>query len=278
LSPAAVSSDWVSLERNTVLFRDPSNKQRRFIPLLLSDCDLPDALRRYRYIDFRTRSLTAFGQLLAAVRENSVGPESARARTSTEMREEVAGLVRSRKNEWKRLRADFEDAARAYHDIEMKVFFTTNEKPSSTEQFREPNHVISLWQFFGVYPGADTRERIRHMKLTKFGITDAELNAFGIITGEQTNLFCKMASRAGSLLPDDINITLIRELSKRIEDKAKPGKPIFVTNGNALAKWLNLVLIITSTWHPDRFKEFLLQVDPFTASLAVFDFFPLDEI
>jgi hypothetical protein len=38
LSPAALDSDWVGLERSTVLFRDPANAGRRFIPLLLADC------------------------------------------------------------------------------------------------------------------------------------------------------------------------------------------------------------------------------------------------
>ena len=46
LSPAALGSEWVTLERSTVLFRDPTNKGRRFVPLLLADCTLPDALRR----------------------------------------------------------------------------------------------------------------------------------------------------------------------------------------------------------------------------------------
>ncbi len=32
------------LERSTVLFRDPANAGRRFIPLLLADCKLPDTL------------------------------------------------------------------------------------------------------------------------------------------------------------------------------------------------------------------------------------------
>ena len=39
LSPAALGSDWVGLEGSTVLFRDPANACRRFIPLLLADCD-----------------------------------------------------------------------------------------------------------------------------------------------------------------------------------------------------------------------------------------------
>ncbi|MBI2929375.1 MAG: toll/interleukin-1 receptor domain-containing protein [Verrucomicrobia bacterium] len=46
LSPAALGSDWVGLERSTVLFRDPANAGRRFIPLLLADCKLPDTLQR----------------------------------------------------------------------------------------------------------------------------------------------------------------------------------------------------------------------------------------
>ena len=36
LPPAALGSDWVPLERSTVLFRDPANAGRRFIPLLLA--------------------------------------------------------------------------------------------------------------------------------------------------------------------------------------------------------------------------------------------------
>jgi hypothetical protein len=74
LSPAALGSDWVSLERSTVLFRDPTNAGRRFIPLLLADCELPDALRRYKYVDYRRRTKEAFAELLAACRP---GMESA---------------------------------------------------------------------------------------------------------------------------------------------------------------------------------------------------------
>ena len=68
LSPAALGSDWVTLERSTVLFRDPSNAGRRFIPLLLADCELPDALRRYKYVDYRRKTKAAFEELLAACR------------------------------------------------------------------------------------------------------------------------------------------------------------------------------------------------------------------
>jgi hypothetical protein len=71
LSPAALGSEWVALERSTVLFRDPTNAGRRFIPLLLANCDLPDALRRYKYVDYRRNTKVAFEELLAACRSET---------------------------------------------------------------------------------------------------------------------------------------------------------------------------------------------------------------
>ncbi|MFL6263862.1 MAG: TIR domain-containing protein [Thermoanaerobaculia bacterium] len=66
LSPTALGSEWVTIERSTVIFRDPTNAGRRFIPLLLADCELPDALRRYKYVDYRQETKAAFEELLAA--------------------------------------------------------------------------------------------------------------------------------------------------------------------------------------------------------------------
>ncbi len=74
MSPAAFGSDWVGLERNTVLFRDPTNEDRRFIPLLLADCEVPDTLRRYKYVDYRDESEQAFEELLAACRAEAEAP------------------------------------------------------------------------------------------------------------------------------------------------------------------------------------------------------------
>lgn len=66
LSPAALGSDWVGLERSTVLFRDPTNAGRRFIPLLLADCKLPHTLRRYKYLDYRDEPDSVIHELLLA--------------------------------------------------------------------------------------------------------------------------------------------------------------------------------------------------------------------
>lgn len=66
MSPAAFGSDWVGLERSTVVFRDPANRDRRFIPVLLSDCNIPDTLRRYSYVDWRAADESQLERLLNA--------------------------------------------------------------------------------------------------------------------------------------------------------------------------------------------------------------------
>ena len=44
LSAHAFGSDWTQLESGTFRFRDPLNKERRFLPLRLDDCEI-DATR-----------------------------------------------------------------------------------------------------------------------------------------------------------------------------------------------------------------------------------------
>ena len=78
LSPAALGSEWVTLERSTVLFRDPNHASRRFVPLLLADCILPETLRRYKYVDFRQETQAALDELLAACRSEAAPPAAQR--------------------------------------------------------------------------------------------------------------------------------------------------------------------------------------------------------
>lgn len=89
MSPAAFSSEWVSLERSTVLFRDPNNKSRRFIPLLLADCEIPDTLRRYKYVDLRRQSEAAYNELLAACRPGGAPPAAAAAEPPPKRRPKI---------------------------------------------------------------------------------------------------------------------------------------------------------------------------------------------
>lgn len=67
LSPAGLKSDWALLERSIALFRDPSNKRRRLLPVLLAPCTIPPSLQIYRYVDFRGSSRAAYAQLWSAL-------------------------------------------------------------------------------------------------------------------------------------------------------------------------------------------------------------------
>ena len=66
MSSASMASDWVLLERNTTMFRDPANKDRRFIPVIIDDClDLvPDTIKRLKYIDLRHPTRKTYEELV----------------------------------------------------------------------------------------------------------------------------------------------------------------------------------------------------------------------
>ncbi len=75
MSANAFASDWVTLERHTALFRDPTNQHRRFIPLRLDDAPLNDTLKQFAYIDWRRKSAKQYAKLLAACRPSVAAAE-----------------------------------------------------------------------------------------------------------------------------------------------------------------------------------------------------------
>lgn len=52
MSPEALNSNWVALERSTAIYRDPSAREKTLIPILRRDCTIPIMLKRINYIDF----------------------------------------------------------------------------------------------------------------------------------------------------------------------------------------------------------------------------------
>jgi hypothetical protein len=64
MSQEAMDSEWVILERNTTLFRDPNNSRRRLIPLKLDDCQIPTMLQRFRYADWTRPSKRDYDTLI----------------------------------------------------------------------------------------------------------------------------------------------------------------------------------------------------------------------
>ncbi|MCB2154147.1 TIR domain-containing protein, partial [bacterium] len=54
MSANAFGSDWARLESYTFRFRDPLNKERRFIPLRLDDAPIKGSLGQFLYADWRS--------------------------------------------------------------------------------------------------------------------------------------------------------------------------------------------------------------------------------
>ena len=63
MSANAFGSDWAQLEAGTFRFRDPLNKERRFIPLRLDDAPIKGSLAQFLFINW-----------LAANREEAFQP------------------------------------------------------------------------------------------------------------------------------------------------------------------------------------------------------------
>ncbi len=272
MSANAFGSDWAQLEAGMFRFRDPLNKERRFLPLRLDDVPIKGSLRQFLCINWpRDPQKQEYAKLLKACRSSPDHEQKA------DMLQHVARLARARHSEWRRVRSDFEAEAQKYHDVKMSTFYVIKDGPPIQDTFSEPNHAINLWQYYGSTQSSDTVGRFCGAIPTDFGVPGAELSAFGLIVGVQTDLFCKMAIRSGSLLPNEISLLITMGISGKISDVFGPGKPILIANDNPLAKWLNLMFVTTTSSHPERFKEGVLAVDPFVASLAVFDFLSFGE-
>ncbi len=73
LSPNGLGSEWAEAEREIVLIDDPGNKGGRFIPLVLTDVELPPHLRRFNYLDYRSGRDTAYKRLREHLAARGVG-------------------------------------------------------------------------------------------------------------------------------------------------------------------------------------------------------------
>ena len=69
MSAAAFGPEWERLEAGTFRFRDPLNKERRFILLRLDDAPIRASLAQFAYIDWQgVGSEGEYGKLLEACR------------------------------------------------------------------------------------------------------------------------------------------------------------------------------------------------------------------
>jgi tetratricopeptide (TPR) repeat protein len=69
MSADAFGSDWTQLEAGTFRFRDPLNKERRFVPLRLDDAPIMGSLAQFRYLSWLPADReNAYPRLLGACR------------------------------------------------------------------------------------------------------------------------------------------------------------------------------------------------------------------
>jgi len=71
MSADAFGSEWARLEAGTFRFRDPLNKERRFIPLRLDKAPIKGSLAQFLFIDWLGSHQQEYPQLLAACRSQT---------------------------------------------------------------------------------------------------------------------------------------------------------------------------------------------------------------
>jgi len=71
------ASEWAMFESYTPLFCDPTNIQRRFIPLLLDNVEIRPALKPFAYVDWRRKLNEEYTRLLTACRPSKAKADSA---------------------------------------------------------------------------------------------------------------------------------------------------------------------------------------------------------
>jgi hypothetical protein len=91
LTPDSVASDWVRFERMIFQTADPLGRQKKLIPLLLKDCEIPISLKAIKQIDFRNEQNFAEGvdQLLCVLQRPIV--------QEPKWKEEIEGLIQNAK-------------------------------------------------------------------------------------------------------------------------------------------------------------------------------------
>lgn len=174
---------------------------------------------------------------------------------------------RKKTKEIKRLIRIFSTEADKLHDLSFSTYSITQET-NTPRKFLSPNHVIMLWQYYGK---TDTDSLVDNLKSSnlKWGIRGAALSSFGVIEGKSTELFIKMAQRAGCLFnkkeKEEIkNKTFLKLLKEPAPDNLKS---VGVTNDNSIATWLNYLLYYLSIRASKNEEIKLTQIDPYTLSL-----------
>ncbi len=193
--------------------------------------------------------------------------------------------VRKKRNELLRLQQAFEREAGLFHDLSLSIlYFTQSVTPGRA--FRQPNHVIVLWQYYGEVQGEDDMNRLMDnlvsSNIERAGLRGCEVGCYAIVEGPETAKFVRMATRAGAMFSDSEVLRINSRAQADFMSNRKAGvpefivnsgrgTPLFTVNRNPVAVWLNHVLHHLRKTHSGYFPEMKVQLDPFAASLSAID-------
>jgi hypothetical protein len=186
-------------------------------------------------------------------------------------------VARAKRDELLRLRKTFEDEAAQFHDLSLSILYFTQQPPLSDRQFRSPNHQIMLWQYYGEVSASDHNDaerliaNLKNSDTGRFGLRGSQFSCFALVEGPRVEHFIRMALRAGSLFSEPEALRIGMKAQKDFQSNSPGSKPIFVSNRNLLAVWLNYVLHNLRKTHPRYLPEVKVSLDPFAASLSAID-------
>jgi hypothetical protein len=178
-----------------------------------------------------------------------------------------------------RLQKAFEAEAGKFADLSLSILYFSQGALPTDRAFRKPNHQIVLWQYYGQYEGSDDStlrlfQNIQTSNLARAGLRGCQFSCYGLIEGEPTEHFIRMAQRAGNLFSekecDRIKTRAIEDFTSNLPPSAS-GKPVSGSNSNRLAIWLNHVLHHLGRTHPRYLPEARIDLDPYAASLSAID-------
>jgi len=183
--------------------------------------------------------------------------------------------VHKKRAELRRLQDALATQANQFSDLTLNVVYVTQQPPTRERQFRQPNHGIVLWQYYGELNGGASIDQLmtnlETSNLELSGIRGSQFSAFALLEGDKTDLFLRMATRAGTLFSEKEAERIAVRARGDFESNMKAAKPAFVHNRNPVAVWLNFVLANLSKTHPRFLRDVTLKLDPFAVSLSAID-------
>lgn len=185
--------------------------------------------------------------------------------------------LENKKKEIERLVSAFESEADKFLAIKFSIYYITQDTIDSGWKFEKPNHNIMLWQYQGMLGVDTTPEQIQkdlESSDLKWGVRGAKLSLFGVVEGESTERFVRMAKRAGALFDKTESSEILKRVSNEVTHDLKDkesGKPVINVNSNKLSLWLNYLLYHLSLDNPSRPYTQHIEPDPYSLSLLALE-------